>query len=57
MNGNQAQIKISLSGQLNDLLKYKAQRLGVPVTQLIKYMIIKDIEDEYEKAYGEIPEE
>lgn len=47
MNGNQAQIKISLSEQLNNLLKYKAQRLGVPVTQLIKYIIIKDIEKEY----------
>jgi len=47
MNGNQAQIKISLSEQLNSLLKNKAIRLGVPVTQLIKYIIIKDIEEEY----------
>ncbi|PJA55215.1 hypothetical protein CO165_04730 [Candidatus Roizmanbacteria bacterium CG_4_9_14_3_um_filter_33_18] len=46
MNGNQAQIKISLSEQLNYLLKNKASRLGVPVTQLIKYIIIKDIEEE-----------
>ncbi len=46
MNGNQAQIKISVSEQLNELLKSKATRLGVPVTQLIKYIIIKDIEDE-----------
>mgnify|MGYP001560527069 CR=1 FL=1 len=46
MNGNQAQIKISLSEQLNNLLKVKATRLGVPVTQLIKYIIIKDIEEE-----------
>lgn len=46
MNGNQAQIKISLSEQLNNLLKNKATRLGVPVTQLIKYIIIKDIEEE-----------
>ena len=46
MNGNQAQIKISLSEQLNHLLKNKASRLGVPVTQLIKYIIIKDIEEE-----------
>jgi len=46
MNDNQAQIKISLSGQLNNLLKNKATRLGVPVTQLIKYIIIKDIEEE-----------
>lgn len=47
MNGNQAQVKISLSEQLNELLKYKAQRLGVPVTQLIKYIIIKDMDEEY----------
>lgn len=47
MNGNQAQVKISLSEQLNELLKYKAQRLGVPVTQLIKYIIIKDMDKEY----------
>lgn len=46
MNGNQTQIKISVSEQLNELLKNKATRLGVPVTQLIKYIIIKDIEDE-----------
>ena len=46
MNGNQAQIKIRVSDQLNDLLKLKAARLGLPVTQLIKYIIIKDIEDE-----------
>ena len=46
MNGNQAQIKISLSEQLNNLLKNKATRLGVPVTQLIKYIIIKDIEED-----------
>ncbi len=47
MNGNQAQVKISLSEQLNELLKYKAKRLGVPVTQLIKYIIIKDMDEEY----------
>lgn len=46
MNGNQAQIKISVSDKLNELLKYKANRLGLPVTQLIKYIIIKDIEEE-----------
>ena len=31
---------------MNNLLKNKATRLGVPVTQLIKYIIIKDIEEE-----------
>lgn len=48
MQSSQVQIKISLSGQLNDLLKGKAQRLGLPVTQLVKYILIKEVEkDEY----------
>lgn len=42
----QVQIKISLSEQLNALLKSKAQRIGVPVTQLVKYIIIKEVEKE-----------
>lgn len=46
MINNQTQVKISLSNQLNSLLKFKADRLGLPITQLIKYIIIKDIESE-----------
>jgi len=43
---NQVQIKVSVSQQLNDLLQSKAARLGVPITQLVKHLIIKDVEEE-----------
>lgn len=46
MQTSQIQLKISLSEQLNDLLQGKAQRLGVPVTQLVKHIIIKEVENE-----------
>jgi hypothetical protein len=46
MNNPQIQLKISLSDQLNDLLRSKATRLGIPVTQLVKYLIIKEVENE-----------
>ncbi|OGG11357.1 hypothetical protein A2Z00_04670 [Candidatus Gottesmanbacteria bacterium RBG_13_45_10] len=45
MNTAQIQLKISLSQQLSDLLASKAARVGVPVTQLVKYLIIKEVED------------
>lgn len=44
MSVSQIQLKVSLSEQLSDLLKSKAQRLGVPVTQLVKHIIIKEVE-------------
>lgn len=43
---SQIQLKISLSEQLNDLLESKAARLGVPVTQLVKHLILKEVENE-----------
>lgn len=43
---NQTQIKISISDQLSIILKSKADRLGLPITQFVKYLIIKDIENE-----------
>ena len=46
MNIQQVQLKISLSDQLNDLLQSKAARLGIPVTQFVKHLIIKDVENE-----------
>ncbi len=45
MNTQQVQLKISLSQQLNELLASKAARVGVPVTQLVKHLIIKEVED------------
>ncbi|MFS8159708.1 MAG: hypothetical protein ACMG6E_05750 [Candidatus Roizmanbacteria bacterium] len=47
----QIQLKISLSEQLNDLLKGKAQRLGVPVTQFVKYILLKEVESEQFPTY------
>lgn len=46
MNTQQIQLKISLSDQLNDLIQSKAARLGIPVTQFVKHLIIKDVESE-----------
>lgn len=46
MNTLQVQLKISLSEQLIDLLESKAARLGVPITQLVKHLIIKEVEGE-----------
>ncbi len=45
MSAQQIQLKISLSEQLNDLLASKAARVGIPVTQLVKHLIIKEVED------------
>jgi len=46
MNTGQMQIRVSVSQQLGDLLRSKADRLGVPLTQLVKHLIIKEVEDE-----------
>lgn len=46
MNTTQIQLKVSLSQQLSDLLQSKASRLGVPVTQFVKHIIIKEVERE-----------
>lgn len=45
MNTTQVQLKISLSEQLNELLISKAASIGVPVTQFVKHLIIKEVED------------
>lgn len=43
---SQIQLKVSLSEQLNELLQSKAARFGVPVTQFVKHLIMKEVEDE-----------
>lgn len=43
---SQIQLKISLSEQLSDLLQSKAARFGIPVTQFVKHLIIKEVESE-----------
>lgn len=42
----QIQIRVSVSQQLGDLLKSKAERLGVPITQLVKHLIIDEVKNE-----------
>jgi len=51
MNTAQVQLKISLSEQLNELLKSKAEKLGLPVTQLVKFLIVKEVEAEEYLTY------
>lgn len=43
---SQVQLKLSLSAQLNDLLESKAAQLGIPVTQFVKHLILKEVENE-----------
>lgn len=40
----QVQLKVSLSNEISTLLKRKAGKLGLPTTQFVKYLIIKEIE-------------
>lgn len=42
----QVQLKLSLSQQLISLLKAKADKLGVPVTQFVKHLLLREVEDE-----------
>lgn len=51
MNTQQIQLKISLSDQLNDLLQSKASKFGVPLTQYVKHVLIKDVEDQDYPVY------
>lgn len=44
MNSNQAQVKISLSEQLNEFLKYKAQRFGSDGLEKISEKAMKEID-------------
>lgn len=51
MSTTQIQLKLSLSEQLNDLLKSKAARLGVPVTQFVKHLIVEEVKKEEYPTY------
>ncbi len=41
----QIQVKVSLSPNLYEALQYKAKMLDVPITQLVKFFIIKEVQD------------
>lgn len=40
------QLKINLTQELQELLKSKASKFGVPLTQYVKHVLMKDVEDE-----------
>lgn len=40
------QLKINLTPELQDLLQSKASKFGVPLTQYVKHVLMKDVEDE-----------
>ena len=40
------QLKINLPQELQELLLSKAAKLGVPLTQYVKHVLIKDVENE-----------
>lgn len=42
----QTQIKLNLSATLKDFLESKARRFGMPVSDYLKHLILKDIERE-----------
>jgi antitoxin component of RelBE/YafQ-DinJ toxin-antitoxin module len=46
MNTGQIQLRLTLTEQLYEFLQAKAARLGLPVTQVVKHMIIKEAEKE-----------
>ena len=39
------QLKINLTTQLQELLASKAGKFGVPLTQYVKHVLMKDVED------------
>ncbi len=41
----QAQLKINLTPELQSLLQSKAGKFGVPLTQYVKHVLMKDVED------------
>lgn len=51
MNTGQIQLRVTLTDQLYEFLQSRAARLGLPVTQLVKHMIIKEAEKEEFPTY------
>ncbi len=39
------QLKINLTAQLQELLASKAGKFGVPLTQYVKHVLMKDVQD------------
>lgn len=51
MNSGQIQVRISLTDQLYQFLVGQSSRLGVPVTQVVKHMIIEKAQQEKYPTY------
>jgi predicted urease superfamily metal-dependent hydrolase len=46
MNTGQIQLRLTLTDQLYSFLQGQASRLGIPVTQVVKHMIIEKVQKE-----------
>ena len=46
MNTGQIQLRITLTDQLYEFLQAKAARLGLPITQVVKHLIVNEAEKE-----------
>ncbi len=46
MNTGQIQLRLSLSSQLYDFLLGQSSRLGLPVTQVVKHLIVEKAQKE-----------
>lgn len=55
MNSGQIQVRISLTEQLYQFLVGQSSRLGVPVTQVVKHMIIEKAQQEKYPTYQASP--
>ncbi len=51
MANTQIQVKISLSPTLHKLVSDKAKKLGLPITQLVKHAVIKEVKEEKYPVY------
>lgn len=40
------QLKVNLTPELQELLQSKASKFGVPLTQYVKHVLMKDVENE-----------
>ena len=43
---SQIQLRFSLSAQMGNILARKADEIGIPVTQFVKYLIFKAVEQD-----------
>jgi hypothetical protein len=50
------QLKINLTPELQDLLESKASKFGVPLTQYVKHVLMKDVESEDYPVFKASPE-